>query len=323
MGSSKTGGNKPQAKNDAQTLEQNVQEENQEVMIPLSEVDKLIEEKLQKALASQPQQTSQEPTVKIIEKVVEQKKSSDNIPGLEDFEFKDRLYVTIGYEKAVSQNIQSRPKKNQPLQWTNPETKKVYSLRYATNQSSIFVEEQQGDAIVEHISLKNGKLFVPKENVILQKFLAIHPKNGITFKELDKEVESKKLLEEEDLAFEARVLARDMSFVKQTAMARLLCKDYTDVWTSGEIKLALYAKAAENPRAFIKLAKDPTLEKKGIASLAKFRGLIALKNKTWYNADNQVMTHVTPGQDDIDALIAFFATPNGTGMYEYLKNAVS
>lgn len=320
MGSSKTGGNKPQVKNDdAQTLEQNVQAETQEKMISESEVKRLIAE----ALASQPQQASQEPTVKIIEKIIDQKKSSDKIPGLEDFEYKDRLYVTIGYEKAVSQNIQSRPKKNQPLQWTNPDTKKVYSLRYATNQSSIFVEEQQGDAIVEHISLKNGKLFVPKENVILQKFLAIHPKNGITFKELDKEVESKKLLEEEDLAFEARVLARELGIVKQSAMARLMCKDYTDAWTSAEIKIALYAKAAENPKAFIKLAKDPTLEKKGIASLAKYRGLIALKNKTWYNADNQVMAHVEPGQDDIDALIAFFSTPNGTGMYEYLKNAVS
>lgn len=312
---------KAQSENVDQTLGQQ-EGNNQEVMIPLSEVEKLIEKKLAEKESSQPKQQEQ-PVVKIVEKFVEKKESSDDIPGLEDFEYKDRLYVSITYPKAVSQNIRDRHKKGSPLQWTNPITKTVHSLRYASNQTSFLADKQTGDVLISHISLKNGKLLVPKENVTLQKFLAIHPENGVTFKELDKELESKKALEEEELEFEARKLAKELSFVKQSAIARLICQSYTDDWKAPEIKLAIYQKAKENPRAFLKVAKDPTLEKKGIVALAKYRGYIAYRNKSWYNADGQVIVQVEPTQDENDALVNYLSTNNGSALYEYLKASVA
>ena len=47
--------------------------------------------------------------------------------------------------------------------WFDPEKGYERELRYATNQKSIFVDEQQGQSTLKHIVFSNGHLIVPKE----------------------------------------------------------------------------------------------------------------------------------------------------------------
>ena len=63
-------------------------------------------------------------------------------------------------------------------------------LRYATNQKSIFVDEQEGAVTLKHIVFESGHLFVPKEKVNLQWFLEYHPHRSTIFNELDNVVEA-------------------------------------------------------------------------------------------------------------------------------------
>ena len=59
-------------------------------------------------------------------------------------------------------------------------------LRYARNQKSPFVDEQDGNAILEPVVFVDGFLHVPKQNQVLQQFLHYHPMNGRKFVEVDK-----------------------------------------------------------------------------------------------------------------------------------------
>ena len=55
-----------------------------------------------------------------------------------------------------------------------------------TNQSSVFVDEQEGDVIIGRVNFEDGKYVVKKEDVLLQQFLSIyHPALGKDYIEFD------------------------------------------------------------------------------------------------------------------------------------------
>ena len=47
--------------------------------------------------------------------------------------------------------------------WFDPIKGYNRELRYATNQKSVFVDEQEGPVTLEHIVFEDGTLYVPKE----------------------------------------------------------------------------------------------------------------------------------------------------------------
>jgi len=77
-------------------------------------------------------------------------------------------------------------------------------LRYARNQKSCFVDEQDKNALLEPIIFEDGFLYVPKENQVLQEFLHYHPLNGKKFVEVDKAKDAAE--EVQDLMVEADAL---------------------------------------------------------------------------------------------------------------------
>ena len=115
----------------------------------------------------------------------------EKTPKVKDtWEYKDRHYYLNNDKEPLSYTIPSRHTRKYPLTWFDPELGYERELRYATNQKSIFVDEQQGQVTLKHIVFENGVLHVPKEKRNLQEFLAIHPHNGVIFSELDKQVEA-------------------------------------------------------------------------------------------------------------------------------------
>ena len=92
------------------------------------------------------------------------------------WEIKDRTYIVKGKNQPPLVSIQSKHTQKKPLLWFDPEKNEQRALRYATNQSSPFVDEQKGEVTLKHIQFKDGVLNVPKQYQALQKLLSLyHP----------------------------------------------------------------------------------------------------------------------------------------------------
>ena len=101
------------------------------------------------------------------------------------WEYKDRNYYLLNNKNPLTYTLPSKHNSKYPLVWFDPEKGYERELRYATNQKSIFVDEQKGQITLKHIVFENGHLNVPKEKRNLQEFLNKHPHNNLVFAEHD------------------------------------------------------------------------------------------------------------------------------------------
>ena len=116
-------------------------------------------------------------------------------------EYKNRTYYLKG-KQPLTYTLPSRHSNRYSLVWFDPEKGYERELRYATNQKSIFVDEQQGSVTLKHIVFEEGALYVPKEKKNLQEFLSKHPHNNLIFEEYDQ------VVEEEDQYSQSRNLLK-------------------------------------------------------------------------------------------------------------------
>ena len=92
-------------------------------------------------------------------------------------EIKNRQYYLKGNASPLSYVLQSKSTKRKPMLWFDEEKNMNREIRYASNQNSVFVDEQDKNVILDHIIFEEGVLYVPKQNQPLQKLLSLyHPK---------------------------------------------------------------------------------------------------------------------------------------------------
>ena len=85
------------------------------------------------------------------------------VPKIErNWQIKDRTYVLTGGKAPLSWTIQSKHTARKPLLWFDEETNEQRELRYASNQKSLFVDEQKGNATLAHVVFLDGILEVPQ-----------------------------------------------------------------------------------------------------------------------------------------------------------------
>jgi hypothetical protein len=72
------------------------------------------------------------------------------------WEVKDRVYILKGNRTPVNFILRSRHHLNKPLQYFDGTMTR--SLRFASNQTSVFEDEQYGDVTLPAIIFKDGKL---------------------------------------------------------------------------------------------------------------------------------------------------------------------
>ena len=98
------------------------------------------------------------------------------------WEYKDRNYFLKGNKEPITFKLGSRHTGRHSLLWFDPERGHQRELRYASNQKSVFVDEQEGPVTLQHIIFKDGALTVPKEKQNLQKLLSLyHPAKGYLY----------------------------------------------------------------------------------------------------------------------------------------------
>ena len=239
-----------------------------------------------------------------------------------NWEIKDRTYFLKGDLTPIRYSIPSRHNNRYPLLWFDEEKGMQRELRYATNMNSPFVDEQKGEATLGRIVFRDGQLFVPKEQVALQKLLSLyHPLREQFYYEYNPVQESVNELDYINMEIDALILAKQLEIEQVEAILRVEYGSKVDKLSSSELKRDVLVFAKRNPGLFIELANDENVELRNVGVKATQQGIIKLSSDqrtfTYGDTDRKLMT-VPFDEHPYSALAAWFKTDEGMEVYKHI-----
>ena len=235
------------------------------------------------------------------------------------WEIKDRTYILKRGMSPLTYTIPARHTIKHSLLYFDKETGQQKEIRYATNQSSPFKKEQEGEATLGHIIFTNGSLFVPKEKQNLQKLLSLyHPIKGRAYEEFSPMEIAEDELDILDLQIDAMTAARAIDIDHAEAIMRVEHGTKVNKMSSKEIKRDLLLFARSNPEMFLELAKDENVQLRNFAIKASENGIIKLSQDqrtfTWVSTGRKLM-NVPFDENPYSAFAAFLKTDEGVEIY--------
>ena len=259
--------------------------------------------------------------------VVEKKQTIKKEPAQPKWEIKDRTYILKGSFTPLTYTLPSRHSVKYPLLWFDNENGVQKELRYATNQNSPLVEEQNGQSTLGHIVFNNGTLFVSKEKQNLQKLLSLyHPALNNKYFEFNKVAVANNDLVDLELEIEALNAAKSMEIDQAEAILRVEIGSEVSKMTSREIKRDLLMFAKKNASLFIELANDENVQLRNFAVKATEAGIINLspdkRTFTWATNGRKLMT-VPFDEHPYSAMAAFFKTDEGIEVFKSVEKKLS
>ena len=239
------------------------------------------------------------------------------------WEIKDRHYYLTGNLKPLTLTIPSRHTRKHPLLWFDEELGSQRELRYATNQPSVLVDEQKGEATMGHITFHNGVMYVPKQEQALQKMLSLyHPLKGIKYNEHDAVEVAKDELVDLELEIMALNAAKAMEIEHAEAILRVERGTQVNEMTSKEIRRDILLFAKKNPKLFIELAQDENVQLRNFGIKATEADIIYLSNDQrsfhWRTNDKKLMT-VPFDENPYSAFAAYLKTDEGVEIYKSIQ----
>lgn len=272
------------------------------------------------AVKSQPAQV-EEPVVEqevFTAPVVEKKQAKKDT-----WEFKDRTYYLISNKQPIVMTLPGRHTRKRSLLWFDPERGYQRELRYATNQQSVFVDEQEGPSTLDHIIFRNGTLTVPKEKQNLQKLLSLyHPLKDKLYSEFNAVKNAEDELDIIELELDALNLARELDIEMLEAILRVDQGSRVKDMTSKEIKRDALIYAKRNPAAFIDLAQDENVQLRNFGVKAVEQKFIVLSQDqrtfSWGSTGRKLFT-IPFDENPYSALAAWFKTDEGVEVFQNLQ----
>jgi len=243
------------------------------------------------------------------------------------WEIKDRLYILTGNKQPLTLTIPSKHTRKHSLLYFDSNEQKQRELRYATNQSSPFVDEQKGESTLGHIIFRDGSLSVKKNNIALQQLLSLyHPlKNKMYYEYSPVEVAKDDLFDLE-LEIDALNAARTIDIEQAEAIMRVEVGSEVDEMSSKEIKRDLLRFAKKNPKLFINLAKDENVMLRNTAIKAVESGIVNLSQDqrtfTW-GSNNRKLMNVPFDENPYSAFAAFLKTDEGVEIYKSIDKKLN
>jgi hypothetical protein len=239
------------------------------------------------------------------------------------WEIKDRVYYLASRKKPIIMTIPAKHSEKRAMLWFDEQLGYERELRYATNQKSVFVDEQSGNVTLEHIVFRDGTLFVHRNKQALQKLLSLyHPLRGQAYEEFDAIREAVDELDVIQLELEGLNLANNMDVDQAEAILRVEFGSKVNEMTSKELKRDLLIFARRNPKTFISLAKDENVQIRNFGIKAVEAGLLKLaedqRTFQWASNGRKVMT-VPFDENPYSALAAFFKTDEGVEIYQNIE----
>lgn len=236
----------------------------------------------------------------------------------------DKVYVLKRKTFPMSLMLASRNTARKPLLYFDEETGQNRPLRYATNQKSPFQDEQDGNAILEPIIFEDGLLTVPKNNQVLQKFLALHPENGVLYEEVDTKKDASAQIDWMNIQLDAQIAARSLDLATKEAIGRILLGARVDRLSSEELNRDILMYARNNPKEFLDMLDDPELRLRNIASKSFQEGLFILKNNKrdiYFNLteNKKKLMGIPFGEDPVKLLMAYLQSDDGLELYKMIE----
>jgi hypothetical protein len=237
----------------------------------------------------------------------------------------DKVYKLTRNAAPLSFMLATRHTRRFPLLWVDPETGINRELRYARNQASPFVDEQDGNAIIEPVVFEDGFLRVPKSNQVLQRFLDVHPHNGVKFKELDNAKDAQEIVESINIELDAMIEARSLSISQLETLTRVLFQKDPSRISTDEMKRDILVYAKREPQDFMSVINDPVLKLQATVHKLFEQGLIKYRNKNkevWFSTKtNKTRLCVIPfGEDPIYIVSSYFQSDDGIEALKVLEN---
>lgn len=234
----------------------------------------------------------------------------------------ETVFLLKGKRSPVSFILQSRDMPTKRL--LHNDGKRNRSLRYASNQDSVFVDEQDDNVILEPIIFEDGVLKVKSTEQTLINFMNIHPQNGSLFYEWDPAKDAEEKFNRENAILDAKILARDLSPEKMASVIRIFKDKNPEKMSPQELRWEVMKIAEDYPTDLIDSINDPELELDDIATRAIRDGYVGLRNgdrDIYYNIkDNKKKLMTVPlGESPASALAAFLQSDDGIDFYKYLQ----
>ena len=238
-----------------------------------------------------------------------------------NWELKDRTYVLNDGFAPLTYHI-----KTKGFLWFDEEQGINRVIRYATNQNSLFVDEQDGHARLGHVVFSDGVLHVKKSQPLLQQLLELyHPKKH-KWTLIDHEASARDEVEQLELEMEALKLVQELDIEHLEAIMRTELGSSVAKMSSKELKRDAYRFAKHNPELFMEVANDEDIKLRNLANRSVEAGILKLGDDgtTFKFATNgkKVMT-VPFDQHPYAALAQYFKTDEGVDLMKSIIKKLS
>ena len=228
---------------------------------------------------------------------------------MEKWELKDRTY------KLKDMSPLTYKIRSSKMLWFDEDKGVNREIRYANNQKSLFVEDQDKYAQLDHVVFENGLLVVPRENPLLQQLLSIYHPDKWLWEELDAVQEAKDDIDIIELEIE------HLEAILRTEVGSDVVKMSTK-----EIKRDCYLFAKNNPELFIEVANDEDIKLRNLANRAVESHLVNLTDDNtvfkWAKNGKTIMK-VPFDEHPYTAFARFLKTDKGVDVMKAIQKKLS
>lgn len=241
---------------------------------------------------------------------------------MKNWEIKDRTYVLKNGMSPLTYKI-----KSSNIIWFDEKEGVNKEIRYATNQKSLFVDEQDGFAKLEHIIFADGTLYVPRNKPLLQQLLSVyHPGKNIKYEEVDFVKEAVDEIDLIELELEALKLVQELDIEHLEAILRTEIGSEVTSMSSKEIKRDCYMFAKNEPKLFIEIANDEDIKLRNLANRCVEAGIVKLTDDNtifkWSTNSKKIMT-VPFDEHPYAAFARFLKTDEGVDVMKAIEKKLS
>lgn len=241
---------------------------------------------------------------------------------MKNWEIKDRTYVLRNGLSPLTYKIRSSN-----LLHFDEEQGINRELRYAANQKTLFVDEQDGYARLEHVVFEDGMLVVPRNNPMLQQLLSVyHPDKDTIWEEIDRQQEAADELDMIEAELDALKLVAELDIEHLEAILRTEIGSEVTTMSSKEIKRDCYLFAKNEPRLFIEVANDEDIKLRNLANRSVESGIVTLGDDNtvfkWKSNGKKIMT-VPFDEHPYTAFARFLKTDEGVDVMKAIMKKLS
>jgi len=238
--------------------------------------------------------------------------------------FVDKSYKLTRGVAPLSYMLPTKHSKRFQLLHFDEETGTNRELRYARNQNSCFVDEQDKNVVLEPIIFEDGFLYVEKANQVLQKFLHYHSLNGKAFIEIDESKDATDEVEVLMMEADALVEAKTLSLEQLENVCRVLFGVDTSKISTAEMKRDVLVYAKNNPSDFLEVIADPDLKLMGTVQRLFDGGFLSTRKgnkEVWYSTptNKTKMLNVPFGEQPIDSVCQYLQSDDGLDALQHLE----